>query len=232
MQEVGSGGIFQGFAKRRLWMSALLASVAAAGLNTPTHAQVQEANVQAPRKFDIAAQSLVDALADFGRQSGLQVSMDADQVRGISAPAVRGTMSASQALNRLLASTGFAARIDGRIVSLRRIAVSVADQGQGETVVLGPLRVEGTGDVAVAAQETGAQRDERRKDEIYDRDVSSTFASREEVERSAPTRRTCSRAWLTCSAATRAMAARSIPAFAGFRGQDGSRSSSMAPSRR
>lgn len=48
----------------------------------------------------------------------------------------------------------------------------------------------------------------------------------------APTRRTCSRAWLTCSAATRAMAARSIPAFAGFRGQDGSRSSSMAPSRR
>ncbi|EJU14156.1 outer membrane receptor protein [Sphingomonas sp. LH128] len=139
--------------------------------------------MQTPRNFDIAAQSLVDALADFGRQSGLQVSMDADQVRGISAPAVRGTMSASQALNRLLASTGFAARIDGRIVSLRRIAVSVPDQGQGETVVLGPLRVEGTGDVAVAAQETGAQRDERRKDEIYDRDVSSTFASREEVER-------------------------------------------------
>lgn len=179
---MGSGGIFNRVGTKRIWGSALLASVAVGGLSAPTVARAQEAGPEAARTFNIAPQSVADALADFGRQSGLQVSMDADQVRGIATPGVRGTMTARQALERMLASTGLVARIEGRIVSLRRVSVAAAVQGQGDTIVLDSLRVEGTSN-AVAAQETGAERDVRRKDEIYDRDISSTFASREEVER-------------------------------------------------
>mgnify|MGYP003582355050 CR=1 FL=1 len=180
---MGSGGIFNRVGTKRIWASALLASAAVGGLSAPTAAGAQEAAPEAARAFNIAPQSVVDALADFGRQSGLQVSMDADQVRGISTPGVRGTMTARQALDRMLASTGLVARIEGRILSLRRVSVAAADQGQGETVVLDSLRVQGADSASVAAQETGVERDQRRKDEIYDRDISTTFASREEVER-------------------------------------------------
>ncbi|MGI9377325.1 MAG: TonB-dependent hemoglobin/transferrin/lactoferrin family receptor [Tsuneonella suprasediminis] len=112
-------------------------------MSVPVVTQAQEAAAEAPRPFDIAPQSVVDALADFGRQSGLQVSMDADQVRGLSTQGVKGTMTPAQALDRLLASTGFVARIEGRIVSLRRVSTAATEQGQAGTVNLGPLRVEG-----------------------------------------------------------------------------------------
>lgn len=178
---MSSGGIFNREKKRREWASALLASVAVAGLGSPIAARAQTASPETARSFDIAPQSVVDALADFGRQSGLQVSMDADQVRGVSTQGVHGTMTPRQALDRLLASTGFTGRIEGRIVSLRRVQVAAADQPPPDTVVLGSLRVEG--DETTRTNETGIERDARRKDAIYDLDISTTFASREEVER-------------------------------------------------
>ncbi|MGE0653004.1 MAG: STN domain-containing protein, partial [Alphaproteobacteria bacterium] len=55
------------------------------------------------RSFDIKPQALAEALVLFGRQSGMQVSVRGDLVRGLSSPGVAGTMSADEALNRLLA---------------------------------------------------------------------------------------------------------------------------------
>lgn len=175
-----SGGIFKSHGGRRLLASALLASASFSGLLVPgaVHAQVVEAEA---RRFNISAQSMASALADFGRQSGLQVSMDADQVRGLSTQGVHGTMTPSQALDRLLASSGLEARIEGRIVSLRQVQPARGDQLRPDTVVLDSLRVEG--DETARANETGIERDARRKNEVYDQDVSTTFASREEVER-------------------------------------------------
>lgn len=178
---MNSGGIFNGDRKCRVWAGALLASVAISGLSAPTVARAQTASPEAARTFDIAPQSVVDALADFGRQSGLQVSMDADQVRGLSTRGVHGTMTPSQALDRLLASTGVTGRIEGRIVSLRRVSVAAADQPRSDTVVLDSLRVEG--DETTRTNETGLERDERKKDTIYDQDISSTYAGKEEIER-------------------------------------------------
>jgi hemoglobin/transferrin/lactoferrin receptor protein len=178
---VNSGGIFNGDRKSRTWAAALLASAAMGGLCAPTAARAQTTSAEAARTFDIAPQSVVDALADFGRQSGLQVSMDADQVRGLSTRGVHGTMTPSQALDRLLASTGVTGRIEGRIVSLRRVSVAAADQPQPDTVVLDSLRVEG--DETARQNETGVERDARQKDAVFDLDMSTTFASREEVER-------------------------------------------------
>lgn len=179
---MSSGSSYSNFGSRQRWVGALLASVMLVGVGAPALAQAQSAAQERARSFDIAPQPVVDALTDFGRQSGLQVSMDADQVRGLSSPGVQGKMTASQALGRLLASTGLVARIEGRIVSLRKVPVAEVDPPRSDTVLLGSLRVEGTPIVA-ASSETGAERDARQKDAIYDQDISSTFASREEVER-------------------------------------------------
>lgn len=178
---MSSGGIFRADRKSQFWAGALFASAAIGGHCAPMAARAQTASQEAARAFDIAPQSVVDALADFGRQSGLQVSMDADQVRGLSTQGVHGTMTPSQALDRLLASTGFAGRIEGRIVSLRRVSVATADQPRSDTVVLDSLRVEGDG--TTRTNESGVERDARQKDAVFDLDMSSTFASREEVER-------------------------------------------------
>jgi hemoglobin/transferrin/lactoferrin receptor protein len=179
--QVNSGGIFQEFGKRRFWAGALLASAAVGGLSVPIAARAQAVAAEDVRSFDIAPQSVAGALADFGRQSGLQVSMDAEQVRGLSTAGVKGSMAASQALDRLLVFTGLVARIEGGIVSLRRVSVAAADQSRSDTVVLDSLRVEGNS--AIPAKETGAERDQRQEDSVYDQDLSSTYMGKEEVER-------------------------------------------------
>jgi iron complex outermembrane recepter protein len=63
------------------------------------------------RGFDIAAQPLADALTAFGRQSGMQLSVDASLVRGIASPGLRGSMPPEQALRQLLAHTGITYRL-------------------------------------------------------------------------------------------------------------------------
>lgn len=178
-----SGGTFRNIQSRRLLVGALLASVAGGGLSLPVKAQAQAAASEA-RSFDIAPQSVVDALADFGRQSGLQVSMDADQVRGLSTQGVKGTMTPSQALDRLLASTGFAGRIQGRIVSLYRVSAAATDQGQDGATVLGPLRVEGQqGDGRGRAGRPGASGAAGGSDIIFATPRAMSEITREEMDR-------------------------------------------------
>ena len=89
-------------------------------------------------------------------------------------------MASRNALTQLLADSGLAYRVEGNVVSLEPRARSSADG----SVQLGLLRVEGqqSGSIA-AAQETGAERDARKKDAVYDKDISSTYAAKEEIER-------------------------------------------------
>jgi heme acquisition protein HasR len=178
-----SGGIFRNIEKRRFLAAMLLASAAAGGLSVPASAQGQAAS-EAARPFDIPPQSVVEALADFGRQSGLQVSMDADQVRGLSTQGVRGTMTPAQALDRLLSSTGFAARIEGRIVSLHRVSTAAADQSQSSgTVELGPLRVEGQGGGIGRDGRVGSGGAAGGADEIFAAPRAVSIVTREEMDR-------------------------------------------------
>jgi len=180
---VASGGVFKESGKRRFWAGVLLTSVAAVGLAVPVSAQTQSAAPERARSFDIAPQSVVDALADFGQQSGLQVSLDAEKARGLSSPGVRGTMTPSQALEALLADTGLAARIEGRIVSLHKLSVADAAPPRSDVISLGSLRVEGSPIGADASAETGAEHDARQRNAVYDQDISSTYAGKEEIER-------------------------------------------------
>ncbi len=91
----------------------------------------------AERSFDIAAQPLSDALIEFGRQAGYQVSMDAELVEGRRAAAVRGTMDWQAALDALLAGTGLTYRLNGSMVSL-----VARDGSSGAAIQLAPIRVD------------------------------------------------------------------------------------------
>src|SRR5262245_55313283 len=67
----------------------------------------QIAQATAVRDFDIAPQPLANAIALFGQQSGLQVSVDADLIRSANSVGVKGRMAAEDALQRLLDGSGF-----------------------------------------------------------------------------------------------------------------------------
>lgn len=63
-------------------------------------------------RLDIPAGDLVSALDAYAKQSGTQLVYRADQLRGARTAGVRGETSATQALDRLLAGSGFSARRD------------------------------------------------------------------------------------------------------------------------
>jgi hemoglobin/transferrin/lactoferrin receptor protein len=89
-----------GIRGRGAWLAAL---AFAAALALPGAVSAQRGT---PRQlaFDIAPQALPDALAEFARQAGVQVSAHGDLVRGVSSAGVRGTMSVDAALARQLAA--------------------------------------------------------------------------------------------------------------------------------
>lgn len=96
----------------------------------------------APVKISIAAQPLDKALLQFGQQTRLQVYFLPEAVRDLKAPAVSGSLTAQQALDRLLAGSGLAARIEGNTAVIAPApaetatlsAVPVYGDGRGEAV--------------------------------------------------------------------------------------------------
>lgn len=104
--------------------------------------------------------------------------MDADDVRGISAPAVTGTMAPAQALSRLLAQSGLAWRIEGRVASLTK-----APQASAGSIELGPLRVEGQGSGASSRGGTGSSGVAGGTDEIFAAPRALSIVTREEMDR-------------------------------------------------
>ncbi|MBS0222742.1 MAG: TonB-dependent receptor [Proteobacteria bacterium] len=82
---------------------------------------------------------MTDAINLFGRQAGLQVTMDASIGAGVQAQAVSGTFTPEEALQRLLAGTSISGRItnDGTVILSKPVTTGGAMQ-------LGPVRVQGT----------------------------------------------------------------------------------------
>ncbi len=70
---------------------------------------------------DIQAQSLSAALAEFGRQTSLEIVFTPDSVRSLKAPRVEGDLTPDEALTRLLAGSGLTFRrgTDGAYVVTR-----------------------------------------------------------------------------------------------------------------
>jgi outer membrane receptor for ferric coprogen and ferric-rhodotorulic acid len=87
-------------ATARLGALALATALACA---LPARAQAPDTPAQA---YDLPAQPLGSTLARIASQSGQQISVPADLVRGLQAPAVRGSLSAEQAARAALAGSG------------------------------------------------------------------------------------------------------------------------------
>ena len=77
---------------------------------------------QAPARaqFDIPAQDLGAALRSLGVQAGREVLFDPAVVDGLRAPAVRGDMAVSSAVQRLLVGQGLRSRESGRTIIIER----------------------------------------------------------------------------------------------------------------
>jgi iron complex outermembrane receptor protein len=72
------------------------------------------------RTFDLAAQPAVTAIAEFGRQAGVQVIAPSESLRGLRTPAIRGELDARAALRRLIAGSKLEIAADtGSVITLR-----------------------------------------------------------------------------------------------------------------
>src|SRR6185437_12251818 len=91
------------------------------------------------RPFDIPAQALSQAIAQFERQSGVRVSYDSLAAVGRESHAVSGRLSADRSLSELLAGTG----IRYRFTSSTTVALVLSGTHGGATTLAG-VRVEGT----------------------------------------------------------------------------------------
>lgn len=117
------------------FVAGLLVSTALAGV-MPVQGFAQGTTQSREISFNIPAQPLADALIQFGRQAGLQVSADQAMTANLRSTAVNGAMAPQQALNQILSGSGLGYRITGNMVSLERVS------GAGSTV-LPPISVEG-----------------------------------------------------------------------------------------
>ncbi|HTO42207.1 MAG TPA: STN domain-containing protein, partial [Rhizomicrobium sp.] len=87
------------------------------------------ANAAAAGAFDVPGGDLKSALKAYSVQSGIPVVVSDETVKGISTTGVRGDLSSSDALSRILSGTGFTASHDpsGVIAIVPRRASSNAN---------------------------------------------------------------------------------------------------------
>ncbi|MDQ8032847.1 MAG: TonB-dependent siderophore receptor [Bordetella sp.] len=113
---------------------ALAVALAVAGV--AAHAQGSAAELSgAPVSFSLAAQPLSQALSSWALQTGAQLIVQPALVAGKTAPAVSGTLTPGQALDRLLAGSGLTAGREGNAVVIKAAAPA------GEAATLAPVTV-------------------------------------------------------------------------------------------
>lgn len=94
---------------RRVRVAAALAIAGAVASGAPAVA-APSANADARVSFDIPAQPLDNALAQYFRLTGVQLLYDSSMTAGRRSNSVRGAYSPREALKRLLSGTGLSAR--------------------------------------------------------------------------------------------------------------------------
>lgn len=125
--------------------------------------------------FNISPQSLTDALAQFGMQSGMQVSANADLLRGKSSPGVSGAMKPEDALAQILKGTNIAYSLaDGKTALLY-----VAGSAEDGAVQLQPIHVLATNSRDNGVGFNGAP------DEVYITPKSISVISRDAIQKAA-----------------------------------------------
>lgn len=117
-----------------------LAAITPAPLRAQTLAPTPaQAPAGASFTLDIPAQPLSRALRALADQSGLQIAYRTSIAAGTQAPALRGTMTADQALSRLLARSGLSFAFSGANTVTILDARTRARASSGDGVVLDPI---------------------------------------------------------------------------------------------
>ncbi|ALE91077.1 TonB-dependent siderophore receptor [Pseudomonas versuta] len=99
-----------GSVKQWLSVSALMAGLVLTPLSVAMAAEATAQQTGALFDFNLPAEPLPRALNDFSRLTGFSVVYTDEAPLGLQAPAIKGRMPADQALQRMLAQTGFNAR--------------------------------------------------------------------------------------------------------------------------
>ena len=169
-------GCIGGDNRRAILLSTLVTMTALACATAAPAAQQQAAPaLRSEHHFAIPAQALTDALVAFGRQAGLQVSVDGALVRNVQVPAIAGRMRAEEALARLLSGTGLVASRTGE----RTLVIRQAVPGDDKAITLDTLMIEGREWIPG----TGAQRDARKQDDIFALDLSTDYLGKKDIDR-------------------------------------------------
>jgi outer membrane receptor for ferric coprogen and ferric-rhodotorulic acid len=148
--------------RRAIMLTALAAAIPAGEILAQTVAPGAAQPGQQIR-FDIPGQPLVEALIQFGRQAGLQVSADNALIQNRRTAGVNGVMTREQALTALLAGTGLSYRINGSMVALESPSAAPGAITlhtvtiEGARPALDPGRTEGTGSYAGSQVTIGAK---------------------------------------------------------------------------
>jgi outer membrane receptor protein involved in Fe transport len=100
--------------------------------------------------FRISGGALMDALDRFGEQTGMQVTYDAERLRGVRAGPIRGLMSVDSALEQLLQGSGLSWSIlDGRTIVVRGQVTTTAPPSHAQVVAAPSPRAERRSDVTL-----------------------------------------------------------------------------------
>lgn len=99
--------------RRRKLASALIIGAMGGVAAQPALAQHIQQISDERIEFEIAAQPLSSALSEFARQARVNALYFSDDLRGLSAPQLRGSYTRQQALDLLLARSGYNGRISG-----------------------------------------------------------------------------------------------------------------------
>lgn len=160
---------------RPLLLSALSTAVAALLLTLPHAAQAQAGTAASEvRSYDLPSGPLGEVLNRFARQSGLALSFPPAQVQGKVSQGLRGNHSSQAGLNRLLAGTGLVARATASGFVLAPIPEGAA-----------PAPGTAAREVDLATVEVRAEQpEEELKDKAFRSAGSSSYLSREDIERS------------------------------------------------
>lgn len=128
------------------WMISCVMLAATPGVQAQdARAQATQNQTEPRHRYDIPAQSLAAALGAFGVQSGVQVSFDSALAKDLQAPAIKGQMSETEALQRLLGGSGL-----GWTLTPQRTLLLFPQPATQGAVNLAPSTIMGASDVESA----------------------------------------------------------------------------------
>ena len=122
-------------------VNSVLAATVIAADHHPDQIQTRNTTIH----YDIPAGSLIDALSRFARQSGVAISIKADQLKGLQTPGLTGSYSIETGFATLLAGSGYQIRktnagyvlqrasiITGKTLPLMTVSTASLKQGTAE----------------------------------------------------------------------------------------------------